>query len=77
MSEHIKLPATAAQQDAIDVNDFVYVATGSRVRRLTMPDGTHWFPAVDVAVNLGYTNTRQALGMHVPATCATTVAELA
>ncbi|MEU4198472.1 Bro-N domain-containing protein [Streptomyces sp. NPDC026294] len=31
-----------------------------------MPDGTHWFPAVDVAVNLGYDNTRQALMAHVP-----------
>ncbi|WP_341829898.1 Bro-N domain-containing protein [Streptomyces hainanensis] len=51
--------------DAIDVNDFVYAATGSRVRRLTMPDGEHWFPAVDVAKELGYANTRQAIAFHV------------
>ncbi|GAB2908357.1 BRO-N domain-containing protein [Streptomyces mayteni] len=51
--------------DAIDVNDFVYAATGIRVRRLTMPDGEHWFPAVDVAKELGYANTRQAITLHV------------
>ncbi|WP_369208622.1 Bro-N domain-containing protein [Streptomyces sp. PU-14G] len=53
-------------QDAIDINDFVYAATGARVRRLTLPDGTHWFPAVDLARDLGYANTRQALQWHVP-----------
>ncbi|MGH1554603.1 BRO-N domain-containing protein [Streptomyces sp. L7] len=31
-----------------------------------MPDGTHWFPAVDVCKELGYTNSRQALADHVP-----------
>ncbi|MFH8936116.1 Bro-N domain-containing protein [Streptomyces griseosporeus] len=59
--------SAAQRQDAIDVNDFVFAATGARVRRLTLPDGEHWFPAVDVAGNLGYANTRQALRMHVAA----------
>jgi prophage antirepressor-like protein len=54
------------QQDALDVGDFVYAATGARVRRLTTPDGTHWFPAVDVCKQLGHTNSRQALADHVP-----------
>ncbi|GAA1359090.1 BRO-N domain-containing protein [Streptomyces beijiangensis] len=58
---------SAAQQDAIDVSDFVYAATGARVRRVTLPSGEHWFPAVDVAGNLGYVNTRQALLQHVAA----------
>ncbi|EMF52682.1 MULTISPECIES: Bro-N domain-containing protein [Streptomyces] len=56
------------QQDALDVGDFVYAATGARVRRLTMPDGTHWFPAVDVCKQLGYTTPRKALLDHVPET---------
>lgn len=47
------------QQDALDVGDFVYAATGARVRRLTTPDGTHWFPAVDVCKELGHTNSRK------------------
>ncbi|WP_432057050.1 BRO-N domain-containing protein [Streptomyces sp. bgisy022] len=51
---------------AIDISDFVYAATGARVRRLTMPDGTHWFPAVDVCKELGHSNSRQALSDHVP-----------
>ncbi|MGW1268758.1 BRO-N domain-containing protein [Streptomyces sp. NPDC002491] len=51
----------AAHQDAIDVNDFVYAATGARVRRLTTPDGTHWFPAVDVCKNLGYAHVGSTL----------------
>ncbi|MDT0320169.1 Bro-N domain-containing protein [Streptomyces sp. DSM 44918] len=51
--------------DAIDINDFVHTATGMRVRRLTLPDGTHWFPAVDLASGLGYVNTRQAVLHHV------------
>ncbi|MPY58181.1 BRO-N domain-containing protein [Streptomyces spongiae] len=63
-SKHQPDPRT--QQDAIDVSDFVYAATGARVRRLTMPDGTHWFPAVDVCKQLGHTNSRQALSDHVP-----------
>lgn len=49
------------RQDAIDINDFVFAATGARVRRLTMPDGTHWFPAVDVCKNLGYAHVGSAL----------------
>ncbi|MFF4505535.1 Bro-N domain-containing protein [Streptomyces sp. NPDC001401] len=59
-------PRPGAQKDAIDVSDFVYAATGSRVRRLTMPDGKHWFPAVDVCKELGYTTPRKALLDHVP-----------
>ncbi|WP_371540281.1 Bro-N domain-containing protein [Streptomyces sp. NBC_00466] len=31
-----------------------------------MPDGTHWFPAVDVCRELGYSNSRTALLDHVP-----------
>lgn len=54
-------PRTAARQDAIDINDFVFAATGARVRRLTMPDGTHWFPAVDVCKNLGYAHVGSTL----------------
>ncbi|MCX5332773.1 MULTISPECIES: Bro-N domain-containing protein [unclassified Streptomyces] len=54
------------RKDAIDINDFVFAATGARVRRLTMPDGTHWFPAVDVCKELGYTTPRKALLDHVP-----------
>ncbi|MEV5310632.1 Bro-N domain-containing protein [Streptomyces sp. NPDC052610] len=57
---------TAPRRDAIDINDFVFVATGARLRRLTMPDGTHWFPAVDVCKHLGYMNSRKALQDHVP-----------
>ncbi|MFF9013116.1 Bro-N domain-containing protein [Streptomyces sp. NPDC014870] len=56
-----------ADSDAIDIGDFVLAATGARVRRLTMPDGTHWFPAVDAAGQLGYVNTRQAVLVHVAA----------
>ncbi|MFJ2743149.1 Bro-N domain-containing protein [Streptomyces sp. NPDC087440] len=57
---------TASQRrDAIDIGDFVYAATGARVRRVTLPDGTHWFPATDFAGGLGYTNVRQALIRHV------------
>jgi prophage antirepressor-like protein len=56
----------AEQHEAIDISDFVYAATGARVRRLTMPDGTHWFPAVDVCRRLGHTNPQKALSDHVP-----------
>ncbi|KUO21223.1 BRO-N domain-containing protein [Streptomyces dysideae] len=63
-SKHQPDPRT--QHDAIDAGDFVYAATGARVRRLTMPDGTHWFPAVDVCKELGHTNSRKALSDHVP-----------
>ncbi|MFI0977909.1 Bro-N domain-containing protein [Streptomyces sp. NPDC021093] len=69
--------ATVQRQDAIDIGDFVYAATGARVRRVTLPDGTHWFPAVDVAANLGYTNTRDALLYAVSKDYATTLGDLA
>ncbi|WP_406154231.1 BRO family protein [Streptomyces sp. NBC_01023] len=64
-------------RDAVDVSDFVYAATGARVRRLTLPDGAHWFPAVDVARNLGYANTRQALLWHVSPDCRQSLGDLA
>ncbi|MEU1668616.1 Bro-N domain-containing protein [Streptomyces sparsogenes] len=77
MSTQNTPPSPAGKQDAIDINDFVFAATGTRVRRLTMPDGTHWFPAVDVAKDLGYANTRQALIWHVPEDWRVTLEELA
>ncbi len=49
------------RQDAIEIGDFVYAATGARVRRLTTPDGIYWFPAADVCRQLGYTHTGSAL----------------
>ncbi|MFG2680411.1 Bro-N domain-containing protein [Streptomyces sp. NPDC048392] len=66
MHEPSKRQNSAERHEAIDVNDFVYAATGARVRRLTMPDGSHWFPAVDVCRELGHTNSRQALSDHLP-----------
>ena len=66
MNEPIKRAHSAEQHEAIDVSDFVYAATGARVRRLTMPDGMHWFPAADVCKELGHTNSRKALADHVP-----------
>ncbi|MDT0545544.1 MULTISPECIES: Bro-N domain-containing protein [Streptomyces] len=77
MSTQNTPPNPAGKQDAIDINDFVYAATGARVRRLTLPDGTHWFPAVDVAKDLGYVNTRQALILHVPEDWRVSLDELA
>ncbi|MFD9391496.1 Bro-N domain-containing protein [Streptomyces sp. NPDC060000] len=68
---------SAAQQDAIDVNDFVFAATGARLRRLTLPDGEHWFVAADAATQLGYANTRQALLAHVAADCTRSLDEIA
>ena len=65
------------KRDAIDINDFVFAATGARVRRLTLPDGTHWFPAVDVATELGYTNTRDALRHGVAQEHTTSLDDLA
>ncbi|MFC7259047.1 BRO-N domain-containing protein [Streptomyces lutosisoli] len=65
------------RQDAIDINDFVFAATGARVRRLTLPDGTHWFPAVDVATDLGYANTRDALRHAVSQKHTTSLGDLA
>ncbi|GGN03971.1 BRO-N domain-containing protein [Streptomyces fuscichromogenes] len=66
MNEPSKKAKPAGSHEAIDISDFVYAATGARVRRLTMPDGTHWFPAVDVCKELGYANSRKALADHVP-----------
>ncbi|MFJ7767794.1 Bro-N domain-containing protein [Streptomyces sp. NPDC097107] len=66
MNEPSKRRSSAERHEAIDVNDFVYAATGARVRRLTVPDGSHWFPAVDVCKELGHTNSRKALADHVP-----------
>ncbi|MFE3162977.1 BRO family protein [Streptomyces sp. NPDC059224] len=66
MNEPNKQAKPTRSHEAIDVSDFVYAATGARVRRLTMPDGTHWFPAVDVCKELGYANARKALADHVP-----------
>ncbi|MEV7281915.1 Bro-N domain-containing protein [Streptomyces sp. NPDC093111] len=51
--------------DAIDIDDFVFSATGVRLRRLTLADGTHWFPAADVAGALGHTDVRTVLRAHV------------
>ncbi|OIJ85592.1 DNA-binding protein [Streptomyces sp. MUSC 14] len=66
MIEPSKQPDSPRRHEAIDVSDFVYAATGARVRRLTMPDGSHWFPAVDVCKELGHTNPQKALSDHVP-----------
>ncbi|MGJ5754584.1 BRO family protein [Streptomyces puniciscabiei] len=66
MSEPSKRPDSSERHEAIDISDFVYAATGARVRRLTMPDGSHWFPAVDVCKELGHTNPQKALADHVP-----------
>ncbi|MGX1368726.1 prophage antirepressor-like protein [Streptomyces canus] len=66
MNESSKRPEAGKRHEAIDVGDFVYAATGHRIRRLTMPDGSHWFPAVDVCKQLGHTNTQKALSDHVP-----------
>ncbi|MGW5102705.1 BRO-N domain-containing protein [Streptomyces sp. NPDC004100] len=53
--------AATPRREAIEINDFVYAATGARLRRLTLPDGTHWFPAVDVCKHLGYAHVGSAL----------------
>ncbi|MFJ5270712.1 Bro-N domain-containing protein [Streptomyces sp. NPDC088358] len=66
MNEPSKRPNSAEQHEAIDISDFVFAATGDRIRRLTMPGGGHWFPAVDVCKELGYTTPRKALLDHVP-----------
>lgn len=66
MNEPRKQSASGERHEAIDVSDFVYAATGARVRRLTMPDGSHWFPAVDVCRELGHSNPQKALSDHVP-----------
>ncbi|MER6435233.1 Bro-N domain-containing protein [Streptomyces sp. NPDC001185] len=66
MNEPSKRPRSGERYEAIDISDFVYAATGDRIRRLTMPGGHHWFPAVDVCKELGHSNSRKALGDHVP-----------
>ncbi|MFG2476733.1 Bro-N domain-containing protein [Streptomyces fagopyri] len=66
MNEPSKRPSSADQHEAIDISDFVYAATGDRIRRLTMPGGSHWFPAADVCKELGHSNSRKALADHVP-----------
>lgn len=66
MNEPSKHSGSAERTGAIDISDFIYAATGERVRRLTMPNGSHWFPAVDVCKSLGYTTPRKALLDHVP-----------
>ncbi|WP_018547524.1 Bro-N domain-containing protein [Streptomyces sp. LaPpAH-108] len=53
--------AATPRREAIEINDFVYAATGARLRRLTLPDGTHWFPAADVCKRLGYAHVGSAL----------------
>jgi prophage antirepressor-like protein len=65
MNEPSERNDTGRRNDAIDAGDFVYAATGARVRRLTVYGG-HWFPAVDVCKELGYANSRKALDDHVP-----------
>ncbi|MFJ3905082.1 BRO family protein [Streptomyces sp. NPDC090025] len=65
-----------AASDAIDIDDFVHAALGRRLPRLTLPDGTHWFPAVEAARALGHASARQALRAHVADALHTTVAEL-
>ncbi|WP_200308102.1 BRO-N domain-containing protein [Streptomyces adelaidensis] len=80
MYEHNNPPPeepTAPHHDAIDISDFVFAATGARVRRLTTPDGEHWFVAADVATDLGYANTRQALLWHVAEDCTKRLDEIA
>ncbi|MFE0651833.1 BRO family protein [Streptomyces sp. NPDC059534] len=64
--------------DAIDIDDVVHVATGARLRRLTAPDGSYWFPVADVAKRLGYTGSREALrGAALPPGCLAAARELA
>jgi prophage antirepressor-like protein len=66
MSEYEMPPAGVAGSDAIDISDFVYAATGAKVRRLTLPDGSHWFPVMDVCRELGHSNVTEAVRRHVP-----------
>ncbi|WP_406142439.1 Bro-N domain-containing protein [Streptomyces sp. NBC_01089] len=66
MDQQNAQPDMCTRAEAMDISDFVYGATGTRLRRLTMPDGSHWFPAVDVCRELGYTNSRMMLLNHVP-----------
>ncbi|NDZ81379.1 Bro-N domain-containing protein [Streptomyces sp. SID10853] len=66
MDQQSTQPDRRTRAEAMDISDFVYGATGTRLRRLTMPDGSHWFPAVDVCRELGYSNSRTAVRDHVP-----------
>ncbi|MGP3998483.1 BRO-N domain-containing protein [Streptomyces sp. 8N706] len=78
MSEHGESSIGASAREAIDIGDFVYAATGARIRRLTMPGGRHWFPAADLARVLGYTDTPVAVfARQVPVEHAATLEELA
>ncbi|MFJ4644777.1 Bro-N domain-containing protein [Streptomyces bobili] len=79
MYEHNNTPPdeTTTQRDAIDINDFVFAATGARVRRLTTRSGEHWFPAMDVAKQLGYANTRDAMQSAVSQHHTTTFGDIA
>ncbi|MFJ3814489.1 BRO family protein [Streptomyces sp. NPDC090056] len=64
--------------DAIDIDDMVYAATGERLRRLTAPDGAHWFPVAEVAKRLGYAGTREALRtVALPGECLASAREIA
>lgn len=38
------------ERGAIEISDFVYAATGARLRRLTAPDGEHWFARIRAPV---------------------------
>jgi len=80
MYEQNNIPSdqsTGQRRDAIDINDFVFAATGARVRRLTLSDGEHWFPAMDVAKHLGYANTRDAVQSAVSQHHTTTYGDIA
>ncbi|MFJ8081518.1 Bro-N domain-containing protein [Streptomyces sp. NPDC096205] len=80
MYEQNEMPpngSAAQRREAIGVDDFVFAATGARVRRLTTPEGEYWFPAADLARNLGYANTRQALRLHVDRSLQKTLGEIA
>ncbi|MFD4728436.1 Bro-N domain-containing protein [Streptomyces seoulensis] len=61
MYEHSNDRTWLPERGAIEISDFVYAATGARLRRLTTPDGEHWFPAVDVCKHLGYAHTGSTL----------------
>ncbi|MFE3068919.1 BRO family protein [Streptomyces sp. NPDC059247] len=63
--------------DAIDIDDLAHVATGGPLRRLTAPDGGHWFPVVDVARRLGYGGSREVLRtVALPPECLASAREL-
>ncbi|NJQ08303.1 hypothetical protein HCN56_22655, partial [Streptomyces lonarensis] len=72
MDEEPTNPAAAQPRDAIDVDDLVFAATGRRLRRLTLPDGSHWFPVTD----LGVTECDSAASRGVPGARRDTLANL-